>query len=81
MVLNESEANRQKWTVIEVEGSIARVVVIRTTKQAGLSSLYSSRKVKTGYNNYESRQMDQENSNKAENRSLGMLLIVKVVAT
>jgi hypothetical protein len=80
MVLNESEANRQKRTVIEVEGSIARVV-IRTTKQAGLSSLYSSRKVKTGYNNYESRQMDQENSNKAENRSLGMLLIVKVVAT
>jgi hypothetical protein len=80
MVLNESEANRKKRTVIEVEGSIARVV-IRTTKQAGLSSLYSSRKVKTGYNNYESRQMDQENSNKAENRSLGMLLIVKVVAT
>jgi hypothetical protein len=80
MVLNESEANRQKRTVIEVEGSIARVV-IRTTKQAGLSSLYSSRKVKTGYNNYESRQMDPENSNKAENRSLGMLLIVKVVAT
>jgi hypothetical protein len=80
MVLNESEANRQKRTVIEVEGSIARVV-IRTTKQAGLSSLYSSRKVKTGYNNYESRQMDQENSNKAENRSLGILLIVKVVAT
>jgi hypothetical protein len=80
MVLNESEANRQKRRVIEVEGSIARVV-IRTTKQAGLSSLYSSRKVKTGYNNYESRQMDQENSNKAENRSLGMLLIVKVVAT